>query len=87
MNKRQQYEDDGRTIADMSAEWMPWNRGIFRKNRGERKAAVQSKEEKKQAKQEYRMAVWAMYRAMLPQILCIIAAFGLVFLLLKLWFS
>lgn len=25
--------DDGRTIADMSFDWMPWNRGIVRRGK------------------------------------------------------
>lgn len=80
------FVDDGRTVADMSADWMPWNRGIFRR-RGERRERRRrlSREEKLEQKQTYRAAVWAMYRAMLPQIICIIAAFAAVFLLLMLW--
>ena len=80
------FVDDGRTIADMSADWMPWNRGIFRK-RGERDGRRRkfSNEEKREQKQTYRAAVWAMYKAMLPQLLCIAAAFVIVFLLLMLW--
>ncbi len=81
------YVDDGRTVADMSADWMPWNRGMFRRRgeRGERRRRRLSKEEKNEQKQTYRAAVWAMYKAMLPQLLCVAAAFAIVFILLMLW--
>ena len=53
-----EFVDDGRTVADMSADWMPWNRGIFRR-RGERDGRRRkfSKEEKREQKQTYRAAL------------------------------
>ena len=63
--------DDGRTIADMSFDWMPWNRGIVR--RGKRR------------KRERAARVKGQYLAMLPVLFCIIAAFTLIYLLLRLW--
>lgn len=82
--ERRTREDDGRTIADMSAEWMPWNRGIWRRKRREDRSE-QSKESKDEQKQKYRAAVRAQYLAMLPVLGCILAGFGLMYFLLRLW--
>ena len=89
MKKREPFVDDGRTIADMSADWMPWNRGFFRgrANRKKTEGRQPAKMSKQEERETYRAAVWAMYRAMLPQILCIVAAFVLVSILLKMWFT
>lgn len=90
MSKKEktQFVDDGRTIADMSADWMPWNRGIFRRGKTQReKKRKLTAEEKKEQKATYRMAVWEMYKAMLPQLICVAVAFGIVFVLLMLWLS
>ena len=79
-----EFVDDGRTIADMSAEWMPWNRG-FRARRAEKRK--KSKQEKAEEKKVYRAAIAGMYRAILPALICIIAAFGIVYLLMLLWLN
>lgn len=47
--------DDGRTIADMSFDWMPWNRGIVR--RGKRRKRERAARDKKTEKQQFRDAV------------------------------
>lgn len=87
MNKKcdKNVELDDRTVSDMSAEWMPWNRiGPFQWRRGR-------KEKKdgnlKMKKKEFRAAVLGQYLAMLPMFICVIAAFGLMYFLLKLWLS
>lgn len=76
--------DDGRTVSDMSADWMPWNRGLRGyfgpKNRKKRK-----REETKVDKKEFRAAVAGQYLAMLPALLCILTAFALMYFLLRLW--
>ena len=83
------YVDDGRTIADMSADWMPWNRGFFRrrKNGGTEEKRKKTKDEKREEKRTYRAAVMAMYRAVLPVVICVAGSFLLVFFLLKFWLS
>lgn len=82
------YVDDGRTIADMSADWMPWNSGYMRRGKYARPEKRKlSKAEKKEEKKTYRAAVIAMYRAVLPIVLCVSAAFIAVFFLIKLWLS
>ena len=75
--------DDGRTMADMSFDWMPWNRGIVR--RGKRRKRERAARDKKTEKQQFRDAVKGQYLAMLPVLFCIIAAFTLIYLLLRLW--
>ena len=66
MEKRPQaeYIDDGRTVADMSADWMPWNRGLRRRRREAKRE--RSKEEVAEAKKTFRAAVKGQYLAMLP---------------------
>lgn len=81
---REEFVDDGHTIADMSAEWMPWNRG-FRARRSEKRK--KTRQEKAEEKKIYRAALAGMYRALIPALLCIIAAFGIVFLLMWLWLN
>ena len=87
MEKRPQaeYIDDGRTVADMSADWMPWNRG-FRRRRREAKRE-RSKEEIAEAKKTFRAAVKGQYLAMLPFLGCVVAAFALMYFLLRLWLT
>lgn len=78
--------DEEFTVSDMSADWMPWNRGFMR--RPKRKSGDNdSKNKKKKAidKKEYRKLVFAQYAAMLPVLLCITAAFMLIILLAFLW--
>lgn len=76
--------DDGRTVADMSAEWMPWNRGL-RGYFGKRRRKTKEKTKNTVNKKEFRAAVAGQYLAMLPALLCILAAFTLLYFLLRLW--
>ncbi len=78
--------DEEFTVSDMSADWMPWNRGFGRRPR-RKKDDSDSKNKKKKAidKKEYRKLVFAQYAAMLPVLLCITAAFILIILLAFLW--
>ena len=80
MSKRRKKElpdyDDGRTIADMNVEGMPWYRPA-------------SKKEVKESDKPSRKERWAMIRAgylsYLPRILAIVFGFSVVFLVLWLW--
>ena len=81
---RKTQEDDGRTIADMSAEWMPWNRGVWRRKRRAERTG-QPQETKEEQRRRSRAAVRAQYLAMLPMLGCILAGFGLMYFLLRLW--
>lgn len=83
---RSDFFDDGRTVSDMSADWMPWNTGVKKK----RKKNDKDKNAKNQAdaqtsKEEYKKLVLSQFLAMLPMFLCIIAAACIVFLLAVLW--
>ena len=88
MNKKleEEFIDDGRTISDMSADWMPWNRGLSRKRRRAEKRE-KSKESREEEKQTYRAAVKGQYLAMLPVLMCILISFALMYFLLQLWLS
>lgn len=81
--------DDGHTVTDMSADWMPWNRGLKkrRKNNADEKADKQSVADKKAKKKEFRKLVVAQYLALLPAFLCILIAFAIIFILVRLWIS
>lgn len=83
---RQGHFDDGRTVSDMSADWMPWNTGIRRKRKKNDKDKNENiRENTKTSKEEYRKLVLGQFLAMLPLFLCVIAAACIVFLLAKLW--
>ena len=87
--ERKEEFDDGHTVTDMSADWMPWNRGLKkrRKIKEHDKTDKQSKEDKKAKKKEFRKLVMAQYLALLPAFLCIIIAFAIIYILLRLWIS
>lgn len=82
-DKHEDY-DDGRTIADMSSDWLPWNRGLFRRSKSQKKEE-RKKSVEKTDKRHFRDMVMGQYLAMLPVLLCILASFTLMFLLLRLW--
>ncbi len=67
--------DTETTIADMNVEGFSWY-DPKRKNR---------KQQTQLSKKEYWALVRGAYRAMLPLLLCIIVAFGLVMLIAYLW--
>ena len=77
------FEENEFTVADMSADWMPWNRGLAGQWR--RRKSKKKQSQPKLDKKEYRAAVKGQYLAMLPMLICIVAAFGLMFLLMRLW--
>ena len=77
MKKKQLPEwDDGRTVADMNVEGMPW----YRPDRGKK-----VNEEDKPTRKEKRALIRAGYLAYLPHFLAILFGFGITCLLLWLW--
>lgn len=72
------------SFTNMSGDWMPWERG-FSGWRSRRKLSKQQKKKAKADKKEFRAAVEGMYLAMLPVFLCVLLAFGLVYLVMKFW--
>ena len=86
--ERKEEFDDGHTVTDMSADWMPWNNGIrrhFRQKKAKIPERKESVEEKKAKKKEYRQLVLAQFLAMLPAMVCVLLAFAAMFLLAYLW--
>lgn len=80
--------EDDLTVSDMSADWMPWNNGIFRRSKKDKSKAPKQKKskiEKKEDKKEFRRLVFAQYKALLPAMLCVLFAFAAMFLLAYLW--
>ena len=71
------YEDPGTTFADMNIEGFRWYNP--RKKKGEKGEKINV------SRKEYWSMVRGAFAAYLPMFLCIIASFGLVFLLAYLW--
>lgn len=74
-NNKEQYNDDGRTIANMDIEGMPHR--VKNESKRRRQYDV-SKEEK-------RHLILAAYKAMLPVLICGIVGMTLAMLLIMLW--
>ena len=73
--KKREFIDDGRTVADMNVEGMPWYRG---KNYDPQKAPKLTRKEK--------FAVFkGSFIAMLPALLCTIAGLSVAAILIWLW--
>lgn len=70
--------DDGRTIANMNVDGLPWYQPNLDKNK---KVSKEDKPSRKERKAMYR----AGYLAYLPQFLAILFGFGVCFLLVWLW--
>ena len=70
--------DDGRTVADMNVEGMPW----YRPDGGKK-----VNEEDKPTRKEKRAMIRAGYLAYLPRILAILFGFGLTIFLMRLWLN
>lgn len=75
-NKKDEFIDDGRTIAKMDIDGMP--KSAFRSDVNRKKEYDVSKEEK-------RSLIFASYKAALPILLCGIIGMGLAMLLIVLW--
>ncbi len=71
--KKDEFIDDGRTIANMDVEGLPHR---YDPNR---------KREYDVTKEEKRQLIGASYKAMLPMLLCGLIGMGLAMLLIMLW--
>ena len=71
-DKKEQFEDDGRTIANMDVEGMPWY-----DRRQRREGQPPSDGRAQMTKEEQRMYTWAAIKAGLVIVLIFGAAFGL----------
>lgn len=77
---------DELSFTNMSGDWMPWERGLSGW-RSRRKLSKQQKQKTQTSKKEFRAAVAGMYLAMLPAFLCLLAGFGLMYLIMQFWLS
>ena len=82
--EKQQFVDDGRTIAPMNGDELPSYRRFFGCGRTSRKARKQT-EKIELTKKEKRAAARAMLAMLLPRFAIILAGFALAFLLVWLW--
>lgn len=80
-NKKKYSDDDGRTIANMNVDGMPW----YQPNKEEDDAKKKKIEELKITRKEKRAMIWGAYLAYLPMFLVCIAAFTIVMILIYLW--
>ena len=84
--KKDEWVDDGRTIAPMTGNEIPdASRGFFQGR--ERKRNAKNKGKSDVSKKEQRAMIRAMFAVMLPRLLIILACFSLVFGLMYLWLS
>jgi len=82
--KKKQYDDDdGRTIANMNVEGMPW----YEANKEEKDKKKQQMEDLRITRKERRAMIWGAYLAYLPMLLVMLAGFGIAVLLIMLWLS
>ena len=80
--------DDGRTIAPMDAEWMPWNAGtgVFgRHSRAGRKQKKAPSDDVSLTPSEKRAVVRGAFLAHLPVIVGMAVVGALLYLLARLW--
>ncbi|MBR2970949.1 MAG: hypothetical protein IKC48_04050 [Clostridia bacterium] len=82
-NKKQYDDDDGRTIANMNVEGMPW----YEPNKEEKDKKKQQMEDLRITRKERRAMIWGAYLAYLPMLLVMLAGFGIAVLLIMLWLS
>ena len=79
-NERTPIEDDGRTIANMNVDGLPWYRpNATRKKEGEQRDQPTHK--------ETLALIFAAYKAHLPYFIAMIVGFGLAFLIVALWIN
>ena len=84
--EKQEWVDDGRTIAPMTGEEIPTSsRGFFLGRERKRNAKQRGKSDI--TRKERRAMIRAMFLVMLPRLLIILACFSLVFALMYLWLS
>ena len=78
-NKKKYADDDGRTIADMNVDGMPW----YNRNKADKKIA----EEDRPTRKERRAMMRAWFVIYLPRILAIIVGFGLAAAVVVCWLN
>ncbi len=81
--KKEYADDDGRTIANMNVDGMPW----YNPNKEENDEKKKRMEELKITRKEKRAMILGAYLAYLPMFLTAIAAFVIVMLLIALWLA
>ena len=72
-HKDEPYEDDGRTIADMNVDGMPW----YHRSMSDRQTAEHGGNPSPMTKEEQRMYTWAAIKAGLLIVLVFAVVFGL----------
>ena len=82
-NKKEYPDDDGRTIANMNVEGMPW----YEPDKEEKEKRRKKLEELRISRKEKRAMIWGAYLAYLPMLLVGIAAFTIAMLIIALWLS
>lgn len=81
--KKEYADDDGRTIANMNVDGLPW----YQPNKEENDKKKRRMQELKVTRQEKWAMIKGAYLAYLPMLLCILSAFAIVMLLIQLWLS
>lgn len=82
--KKKQYDDDdGRTIANMNVEGMPW----YEPEKDKKAERKKKMDELKVSRKEKRAMIRGAYLAYLPIFLVVMASFTIVMLLISLWLS
>lgn len=81
--KKEYADDDGRTIANMNVDGMPW----YNPNKEENDEKKKRMEELKITRKEKRAMILGAYLAYLPMFLTAIVAFVIVMLLIALWLA
>lgn len=77
-NEKEEFVDDGHSIANMNVEGMPRRFNFLKKDQNRKAEYDVSKEEK-------RHLIFAAYKAFLPVLLCGIIGIALAVLLIMLW--
>lgn len=93
--KKDDFEDDGRVIAPMNVDGMPWYDGRRYKSNSEKSDSADSDdfsykdlspEEKKEYRKQTRRIIWGILKYITPFILAFVAVFGLfIYLLTVVW--
>ena len=81
VQKEEYADDDGRTVADMNVEGMPW----YDKDKEKKDERRKKIEELKISRKERRAMVMGAYLAYLPMFLIAIAGFTIAMLVISLW--
>ncbi len=74
---KQNFEDDGRTVANMDVEGMPQGFSRFRIKKNNKGSDLTKKERRK--------LIRAYFSLYMPRLVCIVAGLGITFVLLWFW--